>query len=306
MSFISIGDIISISQLVGNLLSRVRTAAAEFRVFAGDLNLTQTILRQLQSNWGILASRLGESERNTVRSIFEGIRRGLNELENQLERYQSIGWIRHGANLGFSNHLADLQRRLQFHMSALQLLAQNLSIMQGNRIEEALRVFREALEEQRRSDQQERGLQPGDENEQEWQENMHAFRMHYVHYPREVRAGRAMSSTSSDSRSYLIEKWRHEVTEAESSNNTTSPEPAESTIIGSETHPVLPEPLQTTTTARQTINEGAQLRRRTCNTCNTYPKRLMLFYFILFLGAGLTGVIVYHIIVSSTKSLSAN
>ncbi|KAN0073918.1 hypothetical protein V8E54_007855 [Elaphomyces granulatus] len=167
MSFISIGDIISISQLVGNLLSRVRTAAAEFRVFTGDLNLTQTILRQLQSNWGILASRLGEShERNTVRSIFKGIRRGLNELENQLERYQNVGGIRHGiANLRFSNHLSDLQHRLQFHMSALQLLAQNLSIMQGNRIEEALRVFREALEEQRRSDQQERGLQPGDENE---------------------------------------------------------------------------------------------------------------------------------------------
>jgi hypothetical protein len=126
MSFISIGDIISISQLIGNLLSRVRTAAAEFRVFAGDLNLTQTILRQLQSNWGILALRLGESERNTIRSIFKGIRRGLNELENQLERYQNVGGIRHGiANLRFSNHLADLQRRLQFHMSALQLLAQN-------------------------------------------------------------------------------------------------------------------------------------------------------------------------------------
>jgi hypothetical protein len=302
MSFISIGDIISISQLVGNLLSRVRTAAAEFRVFAGDLNLTQTILRQLQSNWGILASRLGESERNTIRSIFKGIRRGLNELENQLERYQNVGGIRHGiANLRFSNHLADLQRRLQFHMSALQLLAQNLSIMQGNRIEEALRVFREALEEQRRSDQQERGLQPG---EQEWQENMHAFQMHYVHYPREVRAGRAMSSTSSDSRSYLIEKWRHEVTEAESSNNTTSPEPAEPTIVGSETHPVLPEPMQTTTTAGKTINEGVRLRRRTCNW--TYPKLIMLIVFILFLVAGLTGVIAYHIIVSNVKSLNAN
>src|SRR5712664_4247057 len=96
MSFVSIGDIIAISQLVGNLLCRVRTAAAEFRMFTGDLNLAQTILRQLQSNWGILASRLGGSEQNTVRSIFKGIRRGLNELENQLERYQSVGGIRHG------------------------------------------------------------------------------------------------------------------------------------------------------------------------------------------------------------------
>jgi hypothetical protein len=297
MSFVSIGDIISISQLVGNLLWRVRTAAAEFRVFTGDLNLTQTILRQLQSNWDILASRLGGSERNTVRSIIEGIRRGLNELENQLERYQSVGGIRHGiANLRFSNHLVDLQRRLQFHMSALQLFAQNVSIMQGNQIEEALQVFREALEEQRRSDQQEHGLQPGDENEPELQENLHAFQMHYVHYPREVRAGRAMSSTSSDSRSYLIERWQHEVTESESSNMA-----SESTVGGSETHPVS-EPLQTTTIARQTINEGAQLQRRTC----TYPKRLILFYLILFLVMGLTGAIVYIIVVSSTKSLSAN
>ncbi|KAN0073919.1 hypothetical protein V8E54_007856 [Elaphomyces granulatus] len=219
----------AISQLVSNLLWRVRTATAEFRVFTGDLNLTQNILRQLQSNWGILASRLGESERNTVRSIFKGIRRGLNELENQLERHQNVGGIRHGiANLRFSNHLADLQHRLQFRMSALQLLAQNLSIMQGNRIEEALQVFREALEEQRRSDQQERGLQPGDENEQEWQENICAFQ-YYVHYPREVPTGRAISSTSSDSRSYLIEKWRHEVTEAESFNMA-SLEATESTI----------------------------------------------------------------------------
>src|SRR5262249_27005370 len=157
------------------------------------------ILQQLQSNWDMFASRLGECEQNTVRSIFEGIRRGLNELETQLERYSSVGpGIRYGiANLRFSYHLADQQRRLQFHMSALQLLVQNISTMQGNRIEEALQVFREAQEEQHRADQQERGLRPGDENEQEWHENMHAFRMHYVHNPREVRA--AMSSTTTDS-----------------------------------------------------------------------------------------------------------
>jgi len=57
--------------------------------------------------------------------------------------------------------------RLQFHMSVLQLLVQNVLTMQGNRIEEALQVFREAQEEQHRADQHERGLRQGDENEQE-------------------------------------------------------------------------------------------------------------------------------------------
>jgi hypothetical protein len=78
-----------------------------------------------------------------------------------------------------------------------------------------------------------------------------------------VRTGRAISSTSSDSRSYLIEKWRHEVTEAESFNMA-SLEATESTIVGGET-----QYQAVSSEILQIIDEGAQPQLSNDSTSDT-------------------------------------
>ena len=224
MSFgFSLGDIITITQLTTQLISRVRRAGAEFRQFEGDLELAQSLFISIEQNWRTYSNRaaateLRENHHVTIQATFTGIRSGLEELRTQLDtRNQMMPGVRQNlSQIRFSYRLAGLRRRLEFHMESMQLIVQNLNLMQGNRIEEAIRLIRDAQDEQERESQ----ARQQNPEEQEWNESLSSFEMRYL--PRGgTRASAAGAPSTSTSRDFLIERWRRRV----ASTSPSSPSP---------------------------------------------------------------------------------
>jgi len=211
MSFgFSIGDIVTLYQLVHGLVRRVRGAGADFREFTGDLELTEGLLENLHSNWESYSIRLQRStQRATVQTIFIGIQSGLTELHNRLDGHGRVGAsVR--SNIRFANELDNLRRRLQFHMEAAQLLVQNMITLQGSRIEEALQLFEQARREQLLEDEQRRRRLPANRAEEEFNESLRRLGNRYLASTNSRSDSRASSGTT-DSRDILIESWRHRV-----------------------------------------------------------------------------------------------
>jgi len=230
MSFgFSISDFIELSQLVNDLTRRVRTAGAEFREFAGDLEVARILFTSIQEQGSTPSGRatttwLQQNHSTTIQTIIAGIQHGLDELRSELDTRSQTPLARFRS----FNRLDSLRRRLDFHMGSLQLLMQNLSLMQGRRIEEAMRLINEGQEEQRREEERGEGSSAQGLVDSEWNENLVSFERLYV----QRNAGRARpdeASNSSSSRDYVIERWRTEVAAALSARSSASDSPSERT-----------------------------------------------------------------------------
>jgi hypothetical protein len=213
MSFgFSIGDIIEVSRITTDLIRRVRTAGAEFREFEGDLELARSVFVSIEENWNTdsgrtTAARLIQEHNATLQATMTGIQNGLNGLRHQLDSHSRTRFSR----FQLSYRLQDLRRRLDFHMGSLQLVMQNLSLMQGRSIEDAMHLIREGQEEQRREDQRNHISRQRNPNEHEWNESLSSFEMRYVPLRSTGRASAAEESSTSASRDYVIERWRQTV-----------------------------------------------------------------------------------------------
>ncbi len=223
MSFgFSAGDIIMAAQLARNLIQQVRSAPAEFRDLEADLNLTHTILNELTDNWRDYrrhATRNGINlgRDQVLRTTIDNVRDGLGALQTQLGNHR----VRSGltgslGNIRFSQQLRGLQRRLQFHMSSLQLIMQSLTIAQGNRVAEALQTVREAQLEQRREEEHDEEVRSRQGSEEEdYEESLSAFTAEFLpnrHRPHAPRGSGA--SPRRAARNRLIERWRQEILSA--------------------------------------------------------------------------------------------
>jgi hypothetical protein len=91
-------------------------------------------------------------------------------------------------------------------MSSLQLIIQNLALIQGHRIEEAVRLVGNAQHEQQQEDERNERMSQQNQNEFDWNESLSSFAMHYV--PLGDGGSIGGESTSSASRDALIERWR--------------------------------------------------------------------------------------------------
>ncbi|OCK96628.1 uncharacterized protein K441DRAFT_657344 [Cenococcum geophilum 1.58] len=227
MSFgISIGDIIAVTTLVTQITQRIRGADASFQEFSDDLELARMVLEDLNRNWNTYEQRANEgrlqTERRTLWATVNGIRRGLEDLQRQLNSYGRVGsGLRVGlANLRFTQQLDTLRRRLQFHMSSLQLVTVNLNLMQGQEIKRAFILIRNAQLEQRQEDEiqsqqsQSNGIEmqsqqtQNNENERRWNESLTSYALNYT---AESQYGSEWSYASTTSRDALIDRWRREI-----------------------------------------------------------------------------------------------
>lgn len=208
MSFgFSFGDIVIITQLTTQLISRVRHADANFREFGGDLELARALFVSIEHNWssyssGEGATRLQQNYNATMQTAVTGVRNGLEELQRELDNHTNTRFSR----FRFSYRLTQLHRRLQFHMESVQLVVQNMNLMQGNRIEEIMRLIRDAQEEQERENRA-RQQHP---DEYELLESMSSFELQYLP-GRSDRSSRTGDSRTSTTRDILIEQWRQRI-----------------------------------------------------------------------------------------------
>jgi hypothetical protein len=206
---VSIGDVIGISQQIAYLIGRVRDPTSKFREFSSDLQLARSVFGALEANFHrYSADPLAISiqpHRQTLHQIFDGIRDSLEALRAQVDRHAGVGPVRTSlrANYHFTGSLEDLRRRLQFHMSSLQLVIQNLSLAQGRRIEAALALITNAQHEQEQDDLLQR-----------WEADMSLLGDSSVRQSRailESDVNETFSSTSMASRDELINLWLHQM-----------------------------------------------------------------------------------------------
>ena len=233
MSFgFSVGDIITVVNLTRRVIENVRNAPAEFRNLEADLNLTQTILTELHSNWHDYSQRATQNGINlghdqTLRTAFSSVRNGLDELQTELRRRNVRPGLRASwDNMRFSHRLESLQRRLQFHMSSLQLVMQSLTILQGNRVVESLQTVREAQLEQRREDERDeemRGRQGQEEQDFEEALSTYSSRYRSSRYRHGGRSEERETLNRTTARDQLIERWRQEILTASSIGSPTIP-----------------------------------------------------------------------------------
>jgi hypothetical protein len=216
MSFgFSISDLIEVSRLTTSLIRRVRTAGAEFREFESDLQLARSVFVSFEENWNTepcrtTAARLQQNHNAILQATITGIRNGLNDLDHQLETHSQTRFSR----FQLSYRLQDLRRRLDFHLGSLQLVMQNLSLVQGRNIEDAMRLIREGQEEQRREDERNRISMQRSPHEHGWNETLSSFQMRYAPRRTGTASAAVESSTSSASRDCVIEQWRQTVPSA--------------------------------------------------------------------------------------------
>ena len=167
MSFgFSIGDVITVGNLLGEIISRTRRASSEFADFTQDLQVTHSlfqVLRNSSETYTNRTARLSQHERQTIATTFKGIRDGLLQLQERLDQHSSVGGpSRLVSNLRFSRAFEALRQRLDMHMNSLHLIVQNIQLAQvseiGNvvaRIERAQREDRQigTLDQNTRSDE---------------------------------------------------------------------------------------------------------------------------------------------------------
>jgi len=219
MSFgFSPSDVVLLGTTVASLISRIRSAPARYQEFTNDLLLANTIFSDLNSRLntdlaGLAVARV-HIHSSTIQTTFLGIRNSLDELQRRLDDHDNVGTtVRSSfANVKFSRKLDDLRRRLQFHMSSLQLVVQNLSLLQGQRIEEAIQLIRQAQEEQENEDV-----------EEGWNESLDGFANCYLSHLETARLGchsthKSSTSASATSRDALIDRWLRGIQTAQSTS----------------------------------------------------------------------------------------
>jgi hypothetical protein len=155
MSFgISISDILEITKLINDIITRTRGAAGELQHFTDDLGLAATLFHQLRSNidtYNRYYNGLQPTQRQTTMTVFRNIHHSLTELQTSLaERYSSVGRaLNLRSNLRFSHALPELRQRLEVHMRSLSLLVQSVQLVQTSQVQAVLARIEEAQQEGR-------------------------------------------------------------------------------------------------------------------------------------------------------------
>jgi len=209
MSFgFSIGDVITVGNLLDEVISRTRRASSEFAEFTQDLQVTRSlfqVLRNSAETYTNRTARLSQHERQTIAATFAGIRDGLLQLQERLNQHSSVGGPSHlVSNLRFSRALEALRSRLDMHMNSLHLIVQNIQLAQVSEIGNVVARIERAQREDRQ-------IGTLDQNARDDEYSSNASQMRYE---LEENSGPRSVTSSTSTRNEFIVAWRQHVHDA--------------------------------------------------------------------------------------------
>ena len=145
MSFgFAVGDFIALGNLAWNVYKECKSASAEFQEARNEVISLHTAIRELQDeaeNKDSILNRAGLGRKQELDNLMRNCSDVLNELEQLLTRYRSLGtkhkrtWDR--VKFG-SEGLQEIRSKLMFHTSALTLFLTSLGTGSLGRIEKKL------------------------------------------------------------------------------------------------------------------------------------------------------------------------
>jgi hypothetical protein len=209
MSFgFSIGDIITVANLLDDVISRTRRAPSEFAEFNQDLQVTYSLFQFLRDSAEIYTNRtarLLRHQQQTIATTFTGIHDGLLQLQERLNQHSSVGGpSRLVSNMRFSRAHEALRSRLDMHMNSLHLIVQNIQLAQVSEIGNVVARIE-------RAQQEDRQIAPLDQNAPDDEYSSNASQMGYE--MEESRGPRSVTSSTS-TRDEFIMAWRQHVHDA--------------------------------------------------------------------------------------------
>ena len=209
MSFgFSIGDVITVGNLLDEVISRTRRASSEFADFTQDLQVTHSLFQVLRNSSKTYTNRtacLSQHERQTIAMTFKGIRDGLLQLQERLDQHSSVGGpSRLVSNLRFSRAFEALRQRLDMHMNSLHLIVQNIQLAQVSEIGNVVARIERAQEEDRQI-----GTMNRNTRSDEYSSNASQMR-----YELEENRGPRSVTSSTSTRDEFVVAWRQRVRDA--------------------------------------------------------------------------------------------